>query len=202
MTKKIILASGSASRIKLLKTSGIEFAIEKSGYEEDMSVNLSASELCQKLALGKAIDVAYKHKGQSAVVIGADSFGIIDGKFIGKPDGAKEAKEVLRLISGRKHELITGFAIVDCENMKNITGFDIAEVWIKDLSEKEIDKYIRTGEPLDKAPSYTIEGIGSLFIERINGNSSTVIGLPIQKIYKNLLDFGVDLLDYHRPAPS
>ena len=184
MNKKIILASGSASRIKLLKTAGIEFTIEKSGYEEDMNVDLPASELCQKLALGKAMDVAKKHEGENAIIIGADSFGIIDGKFIGKPNDADEAKKVLRLISGRKHELITGFAIFDCASGRFSIGVDIAEVWIKVLSETEIDKYIRTGEPLDKAPSYTIEGIGSLFIERINGNSSTVIGLPIQKIYK------------------
>lgn len=200
--KKIILASGSISRINLLKRAGIEFAIEKSNYEEDMKVDLPAKDLCQKLALGKAMDVANKHKGENAVIIGADSFGIIDGKFIGKPSGAEEARQVLKLISGKKHELITGFAIIDCESGRSSTGFDIAEVWIKNFSDKEIEKYIRTGEPLDKAPSYTIEGIGSLFIEKINGNCSTVIGLPVQKIYEKLLDFGIDLLDYHSPAPS
>lgn len=202
MKKKIILASGSVSRINLLKTAGIEFTIEKSNYEEDMKIDLPANELCQKLALGKAMDVANKHKGENAVIIGADSFGIVDGRFIGKPNGADEARQVLKLISGKKHELITGFALVDCENGKTATGFDIAEVWIKDFSEKEIDKYLKTGEPLDKAPSYTIEGIGSLFIEKINGNCSTVIGLPVQKIYVKLLDFGIDLLDYHSPTPS
>jgi len=202
MKKKIILASGSSSRIKLLRTAGIEFTFEKSNYEEDMNIDLPANELCQKLALGKARDVAKKHERENAVIIGADSFGIVDGKFIGKPNGPEEAKQVLKLISGRKHELITGFAIFDCTNGKHSTGFDIAEVWIKSFTEKEIDKYIKTGEPLDKAPSYTIEGIGSVFIERINGNSSTVIGLPIQKLYEKLQDFGVDLLDYHRPTPS
>lgn len=202
MNKKIILASGSASRIKLLKTAGIEFTIEKSGYEEDMNADLPASELCQKLALGKAMDVARKHEGENAIVIGADTFGIMNGDFIGKPNGTEEAKKVLKDISGKKHQIITGFAIFDCASGKFSIGVDIAEVWIKTLSEEEIDKYIRTGEPLDKAPSYTIEGIGSLFIEKINGNSSTVIGLPIQKIYINLLDFGVDLLDYYRPTPS
>jgi len=200
--KKIILAAGSISRINLLKTAGIEFTIEKSNYEEDMKIDLPANELCQKLALGKAMDVANNHKRENAVIIGADSFGIMDGRFIGKPGGAEEAKQTLKLISGKKHELITGFAIVDCENGKIATGFDISEVWIKSLSEKEIDKYIRTGEPLGKAPSYTIEGIGSLFIEKINGNCSTVTGLPMQKIYEKLQDLGIDLLDYHRPVPS
>ncbi|MFZ2969836.1 MAG: nucleoside triphosphate pyrophosphatase [Minisyncoccia bacterium] len=202
MKRKIILASRSANRIKLLRTAGIEFTIEKSNYEEDMTEDLPASELCRKLALGKAMDVASKHKDQNAVVIGADTFGIIDGKLIGKPSGAEEARQVLKLISGRKHELITGFAIVDCKSGKTATGFDIAQVWIKNFSEKEIDKYIRTGEPLDKAPSYTIEGIGSVFVEKINGNSSTVIGLPIHKLYEKLPAFGIDLLDYHRPTPS
>lgn len=202
MKKKIILASGSVSRIKLLKAAGIEFSVEKSSYEEDMGIDLPANELCQKLALGKAMDIAKKHKRENAVIIGADSFGIIDGKFIGKPSGADEAKQVLRLISGRKHELITGFAIVDCTKGKFTTGFDTAEVWIKNLSEKEIEKYVKTGEPLGKAPSYTIEGIGSVFVEKINGNCSTVIGLPIQKLYERLIDFDVNLLDYHSPSPS
>lgn len=200
--KKVILASGSTSRIKLLLTAGIEFTAEKSNYEEDMNIDLPASELCQKLALGKAMNVAEKHKGENAVIIGADSFGVIDGKFIGKPVDAEDAKKVLRLISGRKHELITGFAIFDCTSGKFTIGVDMAEVWIKALSEEEIERYVKTGEPLDKAPSYTIEGIGSVFIEKINGNSSTVIGLPIQKIYRDLKNFGVDLLDYHCPTPS
>lgn len=186
MKKQIILASGSANRIKLLKTAGIDFTWEKSNYEEDMSEKIPANELCQKLALGKALDVAKKHKRQNAIIIGADSFGIVDGKFIGKPSGSEEAKKTLMLISGRKHELITGFAIVDCMNGKYATGFDMAKVWIKNFSEKEMDKYIKTGEPLDKAPSYTIEGIGSLFIEKINGNYSTVIGLPIHNDINNL----------------
>ncbi len=191
--KQIILASGSEARKKLLETIGLKFEIEKSNYEEDMNVKLPAYRLCQKLALGKAQDVAKNHK--DAIVIGADSFGILDSKFIGKSYTNKEAKKNLRLISGEKHKLITGFAIVDSASNKFVADYDIAEVWIKKMTEKEINDYIKTGEPLHKAPPYTIEGIGAVFVEKITGSYSTVIGLPIHKLYGHLMEMGVNILE-------
>ncbi len=192
MKRKIILASGSKSRKNLLNAIGLNFEIQKSDYKENMDEKLPAHKLAQKLALGKAKSVAKKYK--DAIVIGADSFGILNGKFLGKPRTASETKKMLRKLSGKKHELVTGIAIIDTRNNKTITDYDIGEVWIKKLTGKEINLYIKTEEPLDKAPSYTIDGIGSIFIEKINGNHSTIIGLPIQKIYKHLLKLGVNIL--------
>ncbi len=197
MKRKIILASGSESRKRLIKTIGFNFEIEKSNYEEDMSEKLPAYKLAKKLAFGKAQAVAQKHK--NAIIIGADSFGILNGKFIGQAKTSKDAKNVLKLISGKKHKLITGIAIIDTKKNKIILDYDKSEVWIKKLSEKEINDYIKTKEPLFKAPAYTIEKLGSVFIEKISGSHTSIIGLPINKIYKHLLTLGVNLFEkpYH-----
>lgn len=193
MKRRIILASGSKQRKKLLDMIGIDFEVCKSGYEEDMSEKLPARELAQKLALGKARDVAKKHK--DAIIIAADSFGVLDGEFLGKPRSIEEAKEMLRKLSGKKHELITGIAVIDTQNGKTITDCDVGEVWMRELTDEEISLYVKTGEPLDKAPSYTIEGIGAVLVEKVNGNYTSIIGLPIPKIYNILLKLGVNMLE-------
>ncbi|MGP8321201.1 MAG: Maf family protein [Methanosarcinaceae archaeon] len=193
MKRKIILASGSESRKELLKSIGFNFLIEKSNYKEDMTEKLPAYKLVQKLALGKAQDVAQKHR--NAIIIGADSFGVINGNFIGKAKTPKEAEKILKSISGKKHKLITGIAIIDTKTNKIISDYDISEVWIKKLTNQEIKNYIASEEPLFKAPAYTIAKLGSVFIEKINGNHTNIIGLPIQKIYKHLLEFNVNLLE-------
>ncbi|MDF1498131.1 MAG: Maf family protein [Patescibacteria group bacterium] len=193
MKRKIILASGSKSRKKLIKSLGFNFETEKSNYNEDMREKLPMHKLAQKIALGKAQAVAQKHK--NAIIIGADTFGIIDRKLIGQAKTPIEAKKALKLISGRKHKLITGIAIVDTQNNKIISDYDISEVWIKRLSQKEIDCYVKTGEPLFKAPAYTIEGLGSVFVEKIRGNDTAIIGLPMNKIYNHLIKLGVNILE-------
>ena len=193
MKRKIIIASGSESRKKLIESIGFNFLFEKSKYEEDMSEKLPAHKLAQKLALRKAQDVARKHR--NAIIIGADTFGIIDNKFIAQSKTPAEAKKVLRLISGRKHKLVTGVAFIDTQKNKTITDYDISEVWIKELTNKEIDNYVETKEPLFKAPAYTIEKLGSVFIEKINGSHTSIIGLPVPKIYSHLLTLGVNILE-------
>ena len=197
MKRKIILASGSESRKKLIESIGFNFLIEKSEYEEDMSEKLPAFKLAKKLALGKAQAVAKKHK--NAIIIGVDTFGIIDNKFIGQAKSPEEARNILKLLSGRKHKIITGIAIIDTQKNKIISDYDISQVWIKKLSTKEIDSYIKTKEPLFKASAYAIQKLGSVFIEKINGNHMGIIGLPIQKIYKHLLKLDVNILEkpYH-----
>jgi septum formation protein len=192
--RKIILASGSKQRKKLLEMMGIDFEIQKSNYEEDMTEKLPAHLLAEKLAMGKAMDVAKNNK--DAIIIDADSFGILDGQFLGKPHTSKKAKNMLQKLSGEKHEFITGIAIIDTKNKKTITDHEITQVYFKEISEKEIDLYVRTKEPLDKAGSYSIQGRGSFFIEKIEGNYSNAVGLPINKLYKHLLSFDVNLLEY------
>ncbi len=192
MKRKIILASGSPQRKKLLETIGLDFEIEKSNYKEDISEKIPAYKLAQKLALGKAQDVAQKHK--NAIIIGADSFVVLGKEFLGKPRTPQKAKEMLKKISGKKHQLITGIAIIDTKRNKIFTDYEITEVWLKKLNAKEINSYVKTKEPLDKAGGYAIQGIGSILIEKINGNYTNVVGLPINKVYKYLLKLGVNIL--------
>jgi septum formation protein len=195
MQRKIILASGSKQRKRLLKIIGLDFKIEKSGYLEDMTEELPAHKLAQKLALGKARDIAKKHK--NAIIIGADSFVILGKKFLGKPRTPQKAREMLKKISGKKHILITGIAIIDTKKNKIFTDYEITEIWFKKLTNKEIESYVKTGEPLDKAGGYAIQKLGCLFIEKINGNYTNVVGLPINKIYKYLLKLNVDILSQY-----
>ena len=196
MKRKIILASKSEQRKKLLKIIGLDFEIKKSNYIEDMTEKLPAYKLAQKLALGKANNVAKKHK--NAIIIGADSFVVLGKEFLGKPHTPQKAKETLRKISGKKHKLITGIAIIDTKKNKVITDYEITEVWIKKLSNKEIEEYIRTDEPLDKAGGYAIQKLGCLFIKKINGGYTNIVGLPINKIYEHLLKLDVNILKLYK----
>lgn len=192
MKRKIILASSSKQRKKLLEIIGLDFKIEKSDYIEDMTEKIPAHKLAQKLALGKAQDVAKKHR--NAIVIGADSFVILGKNFLGKPRTPQKAREMLKKISGKKHQVITGIAIIDTKKNKLFTDYEITEVWMKKLTAEEIEKYIKTGEPLDKAGGYAIQKFGCLFIKRINGNYTNIVGLPINKIYEYLLKLDVNIL--------
>ena len=192
MKRKIILASSSKQRKKLLETIGFDFGIEESDYIEDMTEKIPAQKLVQKLALGKAQDIAKKHN--NAIIIGADTFIILEKEFLGKPHTPQKAKEMLKKISGKTHRLITGIAIIDTKKNKTFTDYEITEVWFKKLTMREIEKYIKTGEPLDKAGGYAIQKLGCIFIEKINGDYTNVIGLPINKIYKYLLRLNVDIL--------
>ena len=196
MKRKIILASKSEPREIILAATGLKFEVQKSSYKEDMTEKIPAHKLVQKLALGKAQNVAEKNK--NAIIIGADSFVVLGKEFLGKPHTVKKAKEMLKKISGKKHQLITGIAIIDTKKDKTITDYDITEVYFKKLSEKEIDLYIKTKEPLKKAGGYAVQGTGSVLIEKINGNHTNVIGLPTNKIYKHLLKLDVDILKLHK----
>jgi len=192
MQRKIILASKSKQRKKLLEIIGLDFEIEKSNYIEDMTEKLPAYKLAQKLALGKAQDVAKKYK--DAIIIGADTFMILGKELIGKPHTMQEAKKTLKKISGKKHKFITGIAIIDTKKNKVFTDYEITEIWFKKLNDREIENYIKTNEPLDKSGGYTIQGIGAIFVKKINGNYDNAIGLPVGKIYEYLLKLKVDIL--------
>lgn len=192
MEKRIILASGSEARRKLLENIKLDFEIQQSDFEEIMNPDIPPEQLAVELALGKARDVAAKNT--NAVIIAADSFVVLDGEYLGKPHSAEEARAVLHKISGKKQDLVTGMAVIDTESGAAITDFDIGEIWVKKLTDKEIESYIKTGEPFNKAAGYAIQEIGSIFIEKIQGNYTGIIGLPVNKIYKILTQLGVKVI--------
>ena len=187
--KKLILASGSPTRKKLFEEAGLTFEIDPSNYQEDMSLSLPPKELAKHLSKGKADAVAKKHK--QAVVVGADTFVVYQNKILGKPHTPEKAKEMLKMLSGKQHLVITGFTIVDLENNKIVSEAVETEVFFKDLTDKEIDDYVATGEPLEKAGSYGILEGGGKFVKEISGSKSNIAGLPMEAVMEELASFSV-----------
>ncbi len=191
MKRKIILASSSPARRKLLESLQLDFAVEPSAYEEVMDPALTPAELATQLALGKARDVAARL--EDVVVIAADSFVVLDGEYLGKPGSAEKARQVLRRVSGRRQELVTGLAVIDTRSGIESTDHEISEIWLSELSDQEIADYIATGEPLVKAGGYSIQERGSVFVEKVSGSPTGIIGLPIHKLYRILRELDVDV---------
>lgn len=192
MTRKIILASGSPRRQELLKIFGIPFEVEVSSYKEDMTIKMDPLSLVQFLALKKAEAVASKHG--DAIVIAADTFVVFENKFLGKPEDRSDAARMLKMLSGNENDIVTGYAVVDTMNKKVINGYSKATVKIRELADEEIEAYIDSGEPMDKAGAFAVQGLGSVLIERMDGDFYSILGLPLFKLYFALKEMGVDAL--------
>ena len=192
--RKIILASTSPRRKELLEQIGLEFLIEPSGYEEDMNQKMSPEELARFLSHQKALDVAEKHKGEDSLVIGADTFIAFEGGVLGKPHTAEKAKEMLSAMSGKAHSVLSGFTIIDTKDDKIISKAVETRVYFRDLSEEEINAYIASGEPLDRAGAYEIQGLGGLLVYKIEGDYTNIVGLPVTEVALALKEFGVNIL--------
>lgn len=181
MTEKetIVLASASPRRQELLRQIGCAFRVVVSDAEELSGDSISPDRLAEENARRKAKDVAAKESG-NVPVLGADTVVAVDGMIMGKPKDAADAARMLRLLSGRQHFVYTGIALA----YKGEVYEDVVrtEVWVDELSEKEIDAYIATGEPMDKAGAYAVQGIAAKFIPRIDGSFSNVVGLPLHAV--------------------
>lgn len=195
MKKKIILASTSPRRHGLAQQMGLEFEIVPSDYEEDMTLDLAPEELAKTLAYGKATDIAKKNS--EGIVLGIDTFISFEGKKLGKPKTEEKARELLKNFSGKELLVYSGVAIIDCATKNEIRDFEVSKVKFRDLTDLEIDLYIKTGEPLDKAGAFAIQGLGSVFIEKIDGCYANIVGFPIANIYKNLQKMGVNIFEYN-----
>ncbi len=186
--KRIILASTSPRRQELMQKLGVPFEIIPGDYEEDMTLAMPPHELAKFLSLGKARAVADKEQG---VIIGSDTFISFEDKVLGKPHTAEKAKEVLSMLRGKQHSVLTGHAIIDTETGKIINDAVEAKIFFRDYSDQEIDDYIATGEPLERAAGYAIQGGGKIFVEKIEGDYDTVVGLPVTEIEQALKNLGV-----------
>lgn len=190
--RKIILASSSPRRAEILENLGIAFDIIPSDYDEP-KVNKSPEELVCYYAKNKALNVACKSK-EDDIIIAADTIVTIDDTIIGKPKSKEDAFNILSRLSGKEHNVITGIYII-CSKAGLYHGdYEKTKVFFKNLSHREIWDYINTEEPMDKAGAYGIQGLGGLFVEKIEGNYYNVVGLPINKIYSVLRDWGVNLI--------
>ena len=190
--KRIILASSSPRRKELLEKIGLKFEVEPSNYKEDINSWSEPHELAREVSLKKAEVVASKHK--NAIVIAADTFIVFEGEILGKPESGAEARKMLRTISGKAHSVITGFSIIDTAKNKKLSRSVETKVHIRKLTLAEIDTYVKSKEPLDKAGAYAIQGLGAVFVERIEGDYSNVIGLPLCSLTEALKEFGINIL--------
>lgn len=190
--KQLILASQSSRRKEILEKTKLPFVIVVSDYEEDMTEDLPPSELAQKLSKGKAELVAKKNP--DAVVIAADTFVLFDGKLLGKPKSEEEAAEMLRMISGKRLTIITGVTLLEHAAEKEVTFAEETHLEMKDMTEDEIEAYVATGEPMDKAGAFAMQEIGASFVRRVEGDFFSAVGLPLSRLVHELKDFGIDIL--------
>jgi septum formation protein len=178
----LILASSSPRRAELLQAAGIPFEIFPVNVDETVMRLEPPGEHVRRLAREKADAGLAEHP--DAVVLGADTIVLVGGEILGKPRDAKDAVRMLRLLSGREHEVLTGVSIVARRGV--VVEVARTRVWVNPLQDAEITAYVATGEPLDKAGGYGIQGLGSKFIDRIQGSYSNVVGLPVALVYRLL----------------
>ena len=189
---RIILASKSPRRREILENTKVRFSIKESQIDETIKLNESPKDTVKRLAYEKALDVAKNN--EDALVIGADTVVVIDDKILGKPKDETEAYNMIKLLSGKTHYVITGFALINLSLNKKVVDCEISQVTFKKLSKDCIEDYIQTGESLDKAGAYGIQGYGGLLVENIQGDYFNIVGLPISKISDCLKDhFDINL---------
>lgn len=189
---KIVLASASPRRKQLLSQMGLEFEVVPSDIDEKLPADLPYEEAVQELAFKKASHVASLIDGHR-LVIGADTI-VVKDKVLGKPKDKDDACEILYRLQGQSHEVVTGLAVVDNLTGKFKKSFEKTIVEMAPLSMEEIEQYVLTGEPMDKAGAYGIQGLAGIFISRIIGCYYNVVGLPIHRLWMMLKEFGVNPL--------
>jgi septum formation protein len=183
----LVLASASPRRQDLLRNAGIPFEVQPADIPEDPLPGEAAKTCAERLAREKALAVS-KRRPQDAV-LGADTVVVVDSQILGKPADAADAARMLRMLSGRDHQVITGVCLVasgQCSVASETTTVTMAEI-----TAKEIADYAATGEPMDKAGGYAIQGIASRWIPRIEGDYGNVVGLPVALVYRMLREYGL-----------
>jgi len=205
---KIVLASASPRRETLLRQLGLSFVVIPSDIQEVIDESLAPAQLVTELASQKANFVAQSlpvieaskvtENQAQTIVIGADTIVVLDKKILGKPNTKEEAIEMLSFLSGMVHEVYTGIAMIVLKNdgLKNdsVTESQVSKVRFKQLRQAEIEAYVATQEPMDKAGAYALQGIGAAFVESIEGCYTNVIGLPIPTLVQMLRNLGVTVL--------
>lgn len=188
----IILASNSPRRRELLRQIGLSFTTDPSDVDEKVLAGESPESYAVRVALDKARAAAAR--AGSGIVIAADTIVVLDDSILGKPADRRDAERMLSLLSGRMHVVITGLAIIDAAEGKTVTGTSLTRVWFRDLSRDEIASYVKSGEPLDKAGAYGIQGKGSLLVKQIEGCYFNVVGLPLSLLGELFRNFSIRLL--------
>ncbi|UCH80566.1 MAG: septum formation inhibitor Maf [Nitrospiraceae bacterium] len=190
--RDIVLASASPRRKKILSLTGLQFKTCVSNYKEDLTNSGEPRALARFLSRKKAEDVVLKCP--DAVIIAADTFIVYKNKFLGKPTSPDHALRILKMLNGKKHSVITGFTVIDSRSNKMVSRSMETNVYFKKNTDAEIHAYVRSGEPLDKAGAYAIQGLGSVLIKKIDGDFFNIVGLPVCALVDTLKKFGISVL--------
>ena len=185
--KRLILASNSPRRIVLLKSLGYHFDIVPHDIEECILGDVLPMELVQNLAFLKATDVA--RRVSNAIIISADTVIVHKNNILGKPKDVSDAKRILSILSDSEHDIISGVCVMEMPSRKKMLRIERTHIRMRNIKDEEIDRYILTGEPMDKAGAYAIQGEGRKFIEKIDGSFSNVVGLPLELLQEMLNHF-------------
>jgi septum formation protein len=192
MSPKLILASGSPRRRELLTGLGLTFSVRPVDLDETPLEGEDPSAYVTRLAAAKA----RARSGPDELTLAADTIVVLDDELLGKPGDPAEAREMLGRLAGREHQVLTGVAVYESKGERLVSGVESSRVTIAALSDEEIAWYVATGEPLDKAGSYAIQDLGALFVERVEGNYTNVVGLPLPLTYSLFGQLGFNFLSF------
>nr|WP_321365734.1 Maf family protein [uncultured Desulfuromusa sp.] len=194
MENQLILASASPRRRELLRQIGLEFQVVPSRAEEQILPNETPEEHVIRLSLDKATEVANRDHISGRWFIGSDTIVLCDNRILGKPENEAHAATMLKQLSGRQHQVLSGYAVIDRQTGKQRAEAVSTRVWFRQLTDVEITGYIATGEPADKAGAYAIQGLGICFVSKIEGSYTNVVGLPLCKLTLAMKELGIPLL--------
>jgi septum formation protein len=183
----LVLASASPRRQELLRNAGITFEVQPAHIPEDPLPGEAAKDCAERLAREKAFAVARQRPHDK--VLGADTVVVVDGQLLGKPSDAADAARMLRVLSGREHQVITGICLV--VNGQPSMASEATLVSVNEITDQDIADYVASGEPMDKAGAYAIQGMASRWIPRIEGDYSNVVGLPVARVWRMLQQSGI-----------
>ncbi|HEY8424818.1 MAG TPA: Maf family protein [Limnochordales bacterium] len=188
----LVLASTSPRRRQLLAMLGTRFELESPSVDESAFDDAASPDrLVMRLAEAKARDVAARRPHD--VVVGADTVVVLDGQILGKPRDREEARRMLTRLSGRTHQVWTGVAVVHLVAGRVAVEAERTDVTFRALSADEVDRYVQLGEGMDKAGAYAVQGVGAVFVERLEGCYFNVVGLPLARLHRMLEGFGLSL---------
>jgi septum formation protein len=189
---KLILASASPRRADILRNAGLQFDILPADVDETRSPAESAQEYVRRLANEKVRSVAKRvaNEGNQTVIVAADTVVALDSHVMGKPSSIEDARWMLRTLSAQTHQVFTGLALIGMSDRRETSHVEMTKVTFAALSEAEIETYLASGEPFDKAGAYGIQGIGGRYVTRIEGCYFNVMGLPLSRLWSALCSFG------------
>jgi septum formation protein len=188
LADSLVLASASPRRAQILRALGVSFRVVVTGADETLQAGEEGAAAAERLARVKAAAAA---QTETPPILAADTVVVCEGRILGKPGSAEEARQMLRLLSGRTHEVVTGLCLVAASGTRS--GIERTAVTFASLSAAEVDWYVETGEPTDKAGAYHVDGRGALFVASVSGSPSNVAGLPVRLFQRLAREAGLDL---------